>query len=131
MNRFLSIPVTKIGISTLVLLALDGVYLTVMKPHFVKQIQSVQHSPLSIRVYPVVLCYLLLILGLYFFVLRENRSWKYAALLGCIVYGVYDTTTLALLKEWSWKLALVDTIWGTVLFSLTTVITYFILSQIE
>lgn len=36
-----------------------------------------------------------------------------SALLGLVVYGVYDMTNLAVLRGWTWKLALVDLAWGT------------------
>jgi uncharacterized membrane protein len=37
-----------------------------------------------------------------------------SALLGLVVYGVYDMTNMATLKQWSWQLAAVDMAWGTV-----------------
>jgi uncharacterized membrane protein len=36
-----------------------------------------------------------------------------SALLGLVVYGVYDMTNMATLRGWTWKLALVDLAWGT------------------
>jgi uncharacterized membrane protein len=44
------------------------------------------------------------------------NAWQAAgrgALLGLVVYGVYDMTNLATLKGWSWKLSLLDMAWGT------------------
>jgi len=118
----------KIIISALIMISLDAVYLgLVMKTPFETLIQKIQGSSLSLRVLPVVLCYFLLVGGLYYFILRENRSWKEAALLGLIIYGVYETTNLALLKNWNWTLAIIDVFWGAVLFSLTTGLTYRVL----
>jgi uncharacterized membrane protein len=37
-----------------------------------------------------------------------------SALLGLVVYGVYDMTNMATLRHWSLKLALADMAWGTV-----------------
>lgn len=37
-----------------------------------------------------------------------------SAVLGLVVYGVYDMTNLATLRGWTWKLALADMAWGTV-----------------
>jgi uncharacterized membrane protein len=80
----------KIIISALIMISLDAVYLgLVMKTPFETLIQKVQGATLSLRILPVVICYFLLVGGLYYFILRENRSWKEAALLGLIIYGVY------------------------------------------
>jgi uncharacterized membrane protein len=37
----------------------------------------------------------------------------YGALLGFVVYGVYDFTNLATLRHYPVKLAIVDVAWGT------------------
>ncbi|RZL39689.1 MAG: DUF2177 family protein [Rubrivivax sp.] len=36
-----------------------------------------------------------------------------AALVGLMAYGVYDLSNAATLRQWPYKLALVDTVWGT------------------
>ena len=36
-----------------------------------------------------------------------------AALVGLACYGVYDLSNMATLRQWSWKLVLVDIAWGT------------------
>ncbi|MDE3157076.1 MAG: DUF2177 family protein [Acidobacteriota bacterium] len=36
------------------------------------------------------------------------------ALLGLVVYGVYDFTNYSTLRDWPLTLAVVDTAWGTV-----------------
>lgn len=37
-----------------------------------------------------------------------------AALVGLVAYGVYDLTNLSTLRHWPLRLALADTVWGTV-----------------
>jgi len=49
-----------------------------------------------------------------------------AFLLGVFVYGVYETTSLALLRKWRPTTVLIDTLWGGILFALTTYLTYLI-----
>jgi len=123
--------ISKILISAIIFISLDIIYLFSFKTLFEKQIEKIQGVPLSLNLIPTILCYLFLTGGLYYFILRENKSWKEAAILGFIIYGVYDTTTLALLKNWSWKLAVMDVIWGTILFSLTTALTYIIIDKVK
>ena len=37
---------------------------------------------------------------------------------------VYETTNKAIIKNWTWKTVMIDGIWGGILFSLTTFLTY-------
>jgi uncharacterized membrane protein len=45
-----------------------------------------------------------------------------AFLFGLIIYAVYDSTNYALFKQWKPLLAIMDGIWGGVLFAATTYI---------
>lgn len=36
-----------------------------------------------------------------------------AALLGAAAYGTFEFTNLAILKDWTWELVIIDMIWGT------------------
>ena len=47
---------------------------------------------------------------------RHRSPWMalaLGALLGLMAYGTYETTNMATLKDWSWKLVAIDTGWGT------------------
>lgn len=103
----------------IILLGIDSIYLFVNKNAFEILIASVQNGPMQINMTGVILCYILLIFGFYYFIIRENRNNIEAFLMGIFVYGVYETTNYATFKKWSSKLALIDTIWGGVLFALT------------
>ena len=67
-------------------------------------------------------CYLFLSFGLYYFIIKSNKSLIDAFLLGLVIYGVFDTTNKALFSKWKWNTVLFDTLWGGVLFLLTTYI---------
>ena len=56
--------------------------------------------------------------------MRLSDGIKAAFFLGILVYGVYETTTLAILKNWSPTTALIDTTWGGTLFALSAYIFY-------
>jgi uncharacterized membrane protein len=116
--------IKNIATITVVLLALDFMYITTTRNMFEIQIADVQRVALQIRPLGGVLCYLLLVIGLYYFIIREHRPVFDAFLLGLVIYGVYETTSYALLKKWKWNIVLMDTLWGGVLFALTTFITY-------
>jgi uncharacterized membrane protein len=116
--------IKNIAAITVVLLALDFIYISVIRNMFEIQIADVQRVALQVRPLGAVLCYLLLVFGLYYFIVREHRPVFDAFLLGLVIYGVYETTSYALLKKWRWNIVLMDTLWGGVLFALTTFITY-------
>ena len=109
---------------SIVLLILDYIYISIFSKHFKNQIYKVQKSPLKMNIYTTVLCYILLVFGLYYFIISKNRTVNEAFLLGLLVYGVYELTTVSLLKDWEYKTVIIDTIWGAILFATTTHIVY-------
>jgi uncharacterized membrane protein len=108
----------------LLLLLLDSVYLSLLKNMFVYQVLQVQKTPIQIRFTGVMMCYLFLIAGLWYFIIRTKQSPVDAGFLGLFVYGVFDTTMYSLFRNWDLKVAIIDTIWGGVLFYSTTFLTY-------
>jgi uncharacterized membrane protein len=84
-----------------------------------------------------ILFYLLFIAGLVVFVIApavEKQSWAHAllfgALFGLVCYATYDLTNLALAKDWPLLVTVVDLIWGMVLASSVSVMTYLVASKI-
>jgi len=111
-------------LSAVVLLALDFVYLNLSKSAFATQIVQIQRVVMQVKIVPAIICYMLLIFGLNYFILSRNRPVHEAFLLGLLIYGVFDSTSYALFKKWDLKLAIMDSIWGGVLYGLTTFIVY-------
>jgi uncharacterized membrane protein len=109
-------------LSALLLISIDSVYLYSIKNIFTKQISTIQGSPLQLNMYGAVACYVFLVFGLNYFILNQGKSVIDAFILGIVIYGVYETTNLALFKKWSINVALLDTLWGGILFALTTYI---------
>jgi uncharacterized membrane protein len=93
-----------------------------MKGYFDNQIKSIQGSPIKMNYLGGALCYILLIVGINYFIIKPRRSVSDAFLLGIIIYGVYETTNYALLKNWSILTVILDTLWGGLLFAATTYI---------
>jgi uncharacterized membrane protein len=114
----------ELGVSALTMITLDSIYLQIVQNAYSNQLMQVQGSPLSIKLIPAILCYVLLVFGLNYFIISKKRSLVDAFLLGLVIYGVYDTTTYALITKWSPYLALTDAIWGGILMAITTYITY-------
>jgi uncharacterized membrane protein len=100
----------------------DLFYLKTTSKYFEKQIFLIQKTPMTLDLTSALFCYLFLSFGLYYFIIKSNKSLIDAFLLGLVIYGVFDTTNKALFSKWKWITVLFDTLWGGVLFLLTTYI---------
>jgi uncharacterized membrane protein len=125
-----------------IILAIDSVFLYLAKDIFARQVMLVQGTAIKVNIPSAALCYLLIVLGLYYFVLRHiivpnatsaasaiqtmrlGDGVRAAFFLGILVYGVYETTTLAILRNWSPMTAVIDTTWGGTLFALSAYLFY-------
>jgi uncharacterized membrane protein len=107
-------------LSAIVMISLDFVYLTVMKGYFSNQVKAVQGTPLKINYLGAAICYIFLITGLNYFIIKPRKSVTDAFLLGIVIYGVYETTNYALFSNWSIISVIIDTLWGGLLFASTT-----------
>ena len=116
-------------IATFIFLFLDFAFLFLNKSNFERQIIQVQRVSIIMKPVGILFCYLFLLFGLYYFILREKRTPLEAFLLGLIIYGVYETTTYSVLNNWKFTTVLTDTLWGGILFYLTTIISYKISNQ--
>ena len=73
-------------------LVLDFAFLYLNRQSFQHQIINVQRVAMIPKYGGVVMTYLLLLAGFYYFVLRQYRSVTEAAMLGGLVNGVYELT---------------------------------------
>jgi len=111
-------------ISGIIMLILDAIYLTATRKLMEKQIMDVQNKALSMRILGAVACYVFLIGGLYYFIIKEKKKILDAFLFGLVIYGVYETTNYAILDKWKLLTVTIDTLWGGVLMATTTYLTY-------
>jgi len=79
----------------------------------------------------IVVVYLVMGLGVAAFVLPSLgagssliKAFGIGALMGFIIYAVYDFTNYAVLAHWPLKLLAVDVLWGAVVVGLTSMIVY-------
>ena len=113
-------------LSAIVLISIDFVYLNVMRGYLDNQLKSVQGSDVKFNYLGAALCYVFLIAGLNYFIIKPKRSVSDAFLLGIVIYGVYETTNYATFKNWSLLTVIIDTLWGGLLFAATTYIIHLI-----
>lgn len=78
----------------------------------------------------VPLVYIVAITAIWIFALPSATTGMQAfangALLGFFMYAFYDLTNLATLKDYPWSLAIVDTLWGTLLIGITTLVIFYV-----
>jgi uncharacterized membrane protein len=99
---------------------LDLIYLGSIGVKLFKQ----QLGPGVLREKPVaaaaILFYLLYAAGVSYFAVLTNSNHGLltfalsGALIGLLSYGTYDLTNMATLAKWTWRLVVLDMLWGTV-----------------
>ncbi len=109
---------------TFILPLIDAIYLKLISAKFNKQILDIQSSEMKFRLLPAILCYVALIFGLYYFIIKTDTTREKkimnAFLLGLVIYAVYETTNYATIDKWQPEIVVIDSLWGGVLFALTT-----------
>ena len=100
-----------------VLIPLDFLFLGVVaRDFFTSQVGNMLGE---LKLVPAALFYLLYVIGVLVFVSGSPSStWQstllFGALFGFFCYATFDLTSLALLRNWSWSVAVVDVSWGAV-----------------
>ena len=111
----------KLILTAIIILGLDKYFFSSI-PLFSRAIKNIQNKPLELRWYSVVIAYIILITGLFYFVIMPNKSVAEGAFFGTVMYGVFDFTNHAIFKKYNLSLAIIDITWGTVLCAITTFI---------
>lgn len=103
------------------LLILDFIWIVFfIRQRYDKMVKKIQGSEMKVQPGFAVLAYACMVAGMLIFVLPNIKkghelvdSLKYGATFGFILYGVYDFTAGALIKDWNVALASIDVAWGT------------------
>jgi uncharacterized membrane protein len=118
MNTPLVRILQKVIAIAIIMLLIDGVYLTLAKGHFAKVVRSIQKTEMNVDIWGAILSYTALIVGFYWFIASRNASLLDAMMLGWVIYFVFDGTNRAMFKNYGWDTVLLDGIWGGLLFGL-------------
>ena len=102
------------------LILLDAVYLYFTKNMFGEMVVRIQRVAMLVRWWSGAVVYIFAAALLYWFIIKDNRPIWEAGVLGMATYGIYDFTNYAILKNYDLQIAIMDTVWGATLFSLTT-----------
>ena len=125
MMRLIKFFNTNFVIIAAIMLLFDIVYLsTIGSKLFVPMLNKIQGEKMRFKMVPTIICYLLLVFVMNYFIISQNKKPSDAFILGVCIYGVYDTVNLATFNKWNPWGAVIDTFWGGILFYMTTLITY-------
>jgi uncharacterized membrane protein len=113
-----------LAIISALMLVLDFTYLYLFKDFMLPILKNIQKADVKVNIMSALACYIILVSGLYYFIIRKKAPIKDAFLLGVLINGVYETTNYAFFKNWSPLLVILDTLWGGILLSTTTFLYY-------
>ena len=120
----------------IIFVLVDSVYLNTIAGEFGKMIAKIQGSKMVFNMGAAVVVYIALVGAWAVFVHPELKKKPLkdvlckAFLLGLFIYATYDFTNLALIKDYRLDLAVMDSIWGGVLYSISTYLFVFISSLV-
>lgn len=110
----------------IVMLILDAVWLTANNAYHRQVFAAIQGKPLTARIIPAALVYVIMIGAVWFFAVEPAQGWQEAAgrgaLIGLAMYGVYDMTNYATLSAYPMYFAISDMLWGTFLCATTAAV---------
>ncbi len=103
----------------IILVIVDAVYLYIIGGWAQTMVVKIQRLYSPINYVAAAVVYVLLALGLTYFIVEPKKTVFEAALLGLVVYGVFDFTNMAMFKHYDMRFALIDTAWGATLATIT------------
>ena len=108
--------IKEILILALIILLVDALFLKIISRTFGKMIQNIQGSEMKIRWNYAMFVYALIVVQIYFLLIKQKRPLSDAFLLGATTYGIFDFTSMAILKNYKLNIALIDMFWGGTLY---------------
>ena len=77
---------------------------------------------MRLRVWSALCAYVLMVLGLCIFVIPRvatcHDAFIYGGLFGLVTYGIFDFTCLSLFSDFDVKLAIMDILWGSFVYTM-------------
>jgi uncharacterized membrane protein len=113
-------------------LFIDVIWILSNSKNYNNLVEKVQKTPLSINVIGAILSYVVFFCGLFFFSiplielkLKENKNLfllclLYGGGLGLLLYGMFNATNYGIFTNYNYKIALLDTLWGFTIFTISS-----------
>jgi uncharacterized membrane protein len=115
--------IQEIIVLSIIFLSIDAIYLSQIAPVFTRMLKIITCGrTMSLDPFATIAVYLILVFGLYYFIINDNRGLLDAFFYGIIIYSVYDLTNKATIPGWKWSFVAIDTLWGGILHVIVTYI---------
>ena len=120
-----------------VIMVADIIWLTVQKPRYNSLVTAVQGSQIKVKYAPAFLTYILVVLSIIFIAIplvrmqlaSDSKNYKstshiftssliYGGMVGLCIYGIFNFTNMSIFKDYKLSVAIMDTTWGVVLYTL-------------
>ena len=124
-------------IITGILMVLDVAWIAMNVSAYSSVILNVQKSPVSLRTDYAIIAYLFILFSVIYVAIpftthsikkgdsisietKLLKSFMYGGAVGFSIYGIYNFTSLAIYKDLDSTIGIIDTLWGTALYTITT-----------
>jgi len=124
-------------IITGILMVLDVAWIAMNVSAYSSVILNVQKSPVSLRTDYAIITYLFILFSVIYVAIpfttqsikkgdsisietKLLKSFMYGGAVGFSIYGIYNFTSLAIYKDLDSTIGIIDTLWGTALYTITT-----------
>jgi len=99
------------------ILSIEIIYLYTQKSRILNMIETIQKfENTNIKLYSAIIGYILISIVLYLSTIKYEFTYFDILILGICVNGVCQAFSFAMLNRWSLTLAIMNTIWGGILF---------------
>jgi uncharacterized membrane protein len=130
----------KYVIITGILMVLDVAWIAMNVSAYSSVILNVQKSPVRLRTDYAIIAYLFILFSVIYVAIPYTtqsikkgdsirsisietkllKSFMYGGAVGFSIYGIYNFTSLAIYKDLDSTMGIIDTLWGTALYTITT-----------
>jgi uncharacterized membrane protein len=116
-------------------IALEATYLYLFRTNYRLNFSNVQcGKDVLYQFFPFgILCYVVLLFALWYFVLHPSRSFHEvfmrSTVLALVVYGTYNLTNLATFYKFNMALAIQDMVWGIAVFNVIGALYFYMLNS--
>tara|TARA_B100000035_G_C20920036_1_gene518072 strand:- start:8 stop:382 length:375 start_codon:yes stop_codon:yes gene_type:complete len=116
--------IRKIFLVGIIVLILDFIVLKMLGfgSIFLDMLTKIQNKKSNVKPLGFILSYLVVIFQIYYFVIEKKFTLIESFLLGFTSYAIFDLTNYTLLNKYNFKIGLIDSIWGGILYTLTNYI---------
>lgn len=108
---------------SIIYLLLDIIWISSMTPLLYRGVfEGIQKSKLTFNIWYAIFAYITL-LGVLYWICRPlskqyKRKWFAYTIVGFAMYSIYNFTNGAVFKDYSYKMVIADTLWGTSVFTI-------------